>query len=101
MRTKPDTEHMKGFFSSKRLFVTGDLNFPGLAAVGTRFLLSTDHAGEGVMASGDPHAFLRGEFTGRIPGSPNLDRKWFLYELTNPNRGNSIRELCDWPKPLP
>jgi hypothetical protein len=87
MRTKPDTEHMKGFFSSERLFVTGELNFPGLAAVGTRFLLSTDQPSEGVMASGDPHALLRGEFTGKIPGSPNLDRKWFLYELTNPNRG--------------
>jgi hypothetical protein len=88
MQTKPDIEHVKGMFTSERLFVIGSLNFPGLAAVGTRFVLLTDAPGKAVAApGGDPHILLRGEFTGKIPGAPNLDRKWFLYELATPNRG--------------
>ena len=88
MQTKPDTEHMKGMFTSERLFVIGSLNFAGLAAVGTRFVLLTDAPGKAVMApSGDPHILLRSEFIGKIPGAANADRKWFLYELTNPNLG--------------
>lgn len=87
VETKPDTEHMKGLFTSARQFVVDRLNISGLEAVGTRFLLSTDRPGEGPIPAGDPRVTPRGEFPGRLPGVPSLDRKWYLYELTNPNQG--------------
>jgi hypothetical protein len=87
IETRDDTEHMKGLLSSERQFVVARLNTLGLEAVGTRFLLTTDAPGEGAIVSGDPHIVLRGEFPGRVPKIPQLDRKWYLYELANPNQG--------------
>jgi hypothetical protein len=87
IETRPDTEHLKGLFSPERQYVVGRINIPGLEAVGTRFLLSADPPGEGSIASGDPPTILRGEFRGRIPGVLVPDRKWYLYELANPNQG--------------
>jgi hypothetical protein len=87
IETRHDTEHMKGLFSSERQFVVSRLNTLGLEAVGTRFLLTADAPGEGSIVHDDPHVVLRGEFPGRVPKNPYLDRKWYLYELANPNRG--------------
>ena len=61
MQTKPDTEHVKGMFTSKRLFVIGNLNFPGLAAEERDLCSSPMRMASSLAPGGNPHILLRGD----------------------------------------
>jgi hypothetical protein len=53
--------------------------------VGTRFLLSIDGPSDLAKQSGELDAELRGTFSGKNAGQPDLDRTWYVYELPDPN----------------